>query len=169
MICKKSRFVLLEEHVQILLQCLPVTVGPVSEPDEGGVDAGLGVLAILVDEAESPGGPEAQAGVGGDDASTGLLGILWNVEVESLEEYSHAETPEEGEYGCEEKVEEYQLVPGGDSPAQHYPGPVWFPLVQIAAALLLTAPAAVTDGVPLPGQPGLVPELVHLWTNLPQS
>ena len=74
MIGKESRLILLEEHVEILLEHLPVTVGPVPEPDQRGVDAGIGVLAILIDEAEAPGRPEAETGVGGEDTSTGVLG-----------------------------------------------------------------------------------------------
>ena len=78
-----------------------------SEPDEGGVHAGGGVLALVVLEAEAAGGAEPEAGV------AGVLDQLGDVEVEGLEEDAHAEAPEHGEDGGVQEVEGDQLEPAG--------------------------------------------------------
>ena len=118
MIGEKPWFILGQELVQVLLVLLPVPVGSVSEPDQRGVDAGRGVLPVLIEEAESPRRSEAEAGVGAEDPGTGTLlgeargptgaalGVFGDVEVQGLEEDAHTESPEEGENGREEKLEE---------------------------------------------------------------
>ena len=118
MISEESWFILSQELVEILLVLLPVPVSSVSEPDQRGVDAGRRVLAVLVEEAQSPRRSEPEAGIGAENSSSGaLLGescgstgaglsVFRDVEVQGLEENSHTETPEEGENGREEKIEE---------------------------------------------------------------
>ena len=118
MIGEETWFILSQELVEVLLMLLPVPVSSVSEPDEGGVDAGGRVLPVLVEEAESPRRSEAEPRVGAEDSGPGthlvgpcgacgaMLSVFGDVEVQSLEEDSHAETPEQGEDGSEEKIEE---------------------------------------------------------------
>ena len=48
-----SRFVLSQEHVQVGLQLLPIAAGSMTEPDEGRVDTGGRVVAVVIVEPKS--------------------------------------------------------------------------------------------------------------------